>query len=563
MNELKKGFKYEIKKAFILYALTPITIITFLFYNLLFIGFTKIEKIHNKNINTHVSNIIEDEFKNYENDTIELSNNRSIINILLGNENVTTNVYENIYARVNKKNIKSILSIYNNYGEVVLTNSINDYEAEKKLSIYGWDKFGKMNQAPDKVVMMISKEQINVNTRTIYTIGKTIKFEDKIIGFVTFDILENELNDVINVNYDNDIVITDKYRNNIINTNNSLLNNIGKLKKINNYDDIEHIQNTILNGNIYVHTVKYIGFTRKFFIFGEIFLIIIFAILFKFMIYYANKISISKTKSIDILLDAITSAKNGDLNNNVNINTNDEFQVIGEYYNEMIDEIKSLIRKNEEEVKRATLAQIKHLESQFNPHFLFNTLEMLRYMIKANDSKAEKLTLSMARILRYSLDNQTRLTYLIEDIKYIEDYLSIQKLRYEDKFDYDISIGKECEKVIIPKLIIQPIVENSIKYGFKNKDYLILNIFVEQKNDDILIYIADNGEGIKKEELNEIKNTIKNNNNYSKHIGIYNVQKRLSLIYGDDYGIDIISEEGIGTCSIIKIPIKEKGISYD
>jgi len=511
----------------------------------------------------HVSKLIEDEFESYENDTIELSNDKSIINILLGNENITTNVYENIYGKVNKKNIKSILSIYDNYGEVVLTNSINDYEAEKKISIYGWDKFGKMNQAPDKVIMMISKEQINANTRTVYTIGKTIKFEDKIIGFVTFDILENELNDVINVDYDNDIVITDKYRNNIINTNNSLLNNIGKLKKINNYDDIEHIQNTILNGNIYVHTVKYIGFTRRFFIFGEIFLIIIFAILFKFMIYYANKISISKTKSIDILLDSITSAKNGNLNNNVNIKTNDEFQVIGEYYNEMIDEIKSLMIKNEEEVKRATLAQIKHLESQFNPHFLFNTLEMLRYMIKVNDSKAEKLTLSMARILRYSLDNQTRSTYLIEDIKYIEDYLSIQKLRYGDKFDYDIYIGKECEKVIIPKLIIQPIVENSIKYGFENKDYLILNIFAEQKNKDILIYIADNGEGIKKEDLNEIKYTIKNNNNYSKHIGIYNVQKRLSLIYGDDYGIDIISEEGIGTCSIIKIPIKEKGINYD
>lgn len=562
-NNFKKGFKYEIKKAFILYALTPITIITLIFYNVLFIGFMKMEKIHNKNVNDIISDAIEKDFKGYKRDALELSSNKDIINILLENESASNGVYENIYDRVNKKNIKSILYIYDKNGNVILTNSVNGYEDDNNESVYGWGKFGKMRTYPDKVIMLINKQQINVNTRTVYTICKAVKYENEIIGFVAFNILENELNKVINLNSDNDVIITDKYSNNIINSNSSLLDGIGKLKKINESDRIDHVENTIINGEIYVHTIKHVGLIRSFFIYGEVFLIVIFIILFKLMIYYGNKISVNKTKSIDILLDAIVRAKNGDLDNRVSINTNDEFQVIGEYYNEMIEEIQSLMKKNEEEVKRATLAQIKHLESQFNPHFLFNTLEMLKYMIKARDSKAENLTLSMSRILRYSLDNKTRSTYLIEDIKYIEDYLSIQKLRFEDKFDYDIYIEKDCEKVIIPKLIIQPIVENSIKYGFQNKEYLVINIFAEKKNEDVYIYITDSGDGIKKDELEEIKQTIKSKSNYSEHIGIYNVQKRLSLIYGENYGINIVSEEGIGTCSIIKIPIKEGVKNYD
>ena len=255
-NNFKKGFKYEIKKAFILYALTPITIITLLFYNLLFIGFMKMENAHNKNVNDIVSEVIEKDFESYKKDTLELSSNKEIIDILLEKENVSNSVYENIYDRVNKKSIKSILYIYDKSGKIILTNSINGYEGDDNASLYGWGKFGKMRMYPDEVAMMIDKEQLNVNTRTVYAIGKAIKYKNEIIGFVTFNILENELNKVINLNSDNDVVITDKYSNSIINTNNSLLDSIGKMKKINENDKIDHAENIIINGDIYVHTIK-------------------------------------------------------------------------------------------------------------------------------------------------------------------------------------------------------------------------------------------------------------------------------------------------------------------
>lgn len=228
------------------------------------------------------------------------------------------------------------------------------------------------------------------------------------------------------------------------------------------------------------------------------------------MIYYANKIAISKTKSVDELLDGISSVQNGDFTNKVSIKTNDEFELIGDYYNEMVIKVQELIEKNKEEAMQVTLSQIKLLESQFNPHFIFNTLEMLRYMIKAKDDSSEKVLLSMSRILRYSIDNTIRTTKLIEDIKYIQDYLTIQKFRFGNKFDYNISIRDECKNCTIPKLIIQPIVENSIKYGFQDKDYLLINVNSYIKKNNLIIDIIDNGEGISREELFEIERILNN-----------------------------------------------------
>lgn len=554
MDKKRKSFKNEIKKSFILYALTPIMIISFIFYNSLFISFKKLVDRDNKKINNKIAQVIEEEFNSYEKAAINISEDKEINNILLNNGNITNIIYENIYDMVNERKIKSIFHIYDIKGESIMTNSINQNDEVKDSYPYMWGIFKKMNENPNETAMILNRVQINVNTRTVYSIGRAIINNGKIIGFVVFDILENELNDVVNINSNDNVVITDKYNNNIICTNNALLDRIGKLKKIKSDDQIKILSTSRLNGNIYIHTFRSLEFINNLYMIGSIFLIAIFAIFLIVMIYFANKISINKTKSIDELLNALSSVKNGDFTNKVSIDSNDEFQLLGEYYNEMVVKVEELIEKNKEEAMQSNLSQIKLLESQFNPHFIFNTLEMLRYMIKANDKSSEKVLLSMSRILRYSIDNKIRTTKLFEDIKYIEDYLSIQKFRFGNKFDYTIEISDECKQNIIPKLIIQPIVENSIKYGFQNKDYLLINVYAKIEERLLKIYIIDNGEGINDIELKEIKRLLNNDDNTTSHIGLYNVQKRISLLYGDEYGININSEEKKGTKVSIKLP---------
>lgn len=562
MNRKRNTFKYMIKKSFILYSLVPITILTFIFYNTLIAGFSKLSYYDNKNMNNEISQVIEEDFSDYRENIYELSLDTKIMNLLTNKDSSIKDIYEEIYDIVNDKKIKSIFYIYDMNGESILTNSIHDVQ-EKSKTFYNWSRFGKMSRYPDEVVMSAEKIQFESNMRSVYTIGKAILDDyGKIIGFIEFDILENELNNILRCKCDEDIVITDKYNNNIINTNNSLLDGIGKFKMNDYKRDSQLIRNGIIDGIIYVNTIKNIEFIQRFFIIGEIFLIVIFTILFAIMIYFANKISIKNTKSIDELLKGLEYVQNGDFTRKLSINTNDEFQKVEEYYNKMIDKIRELMNKNEEEIKRATLAQIKHLESQFNPHFLFNTLEMLRYMIKMNDKNAEKVTLSMAKILRYSLDNNIRSTRLKDDIRYIEDYLFIQKLRYGNKFDYKICIGEGLENVIIPKLIIQPIIENSIKYGFHSKEYLYININAEVIENMIIISVHDNGDGISKDEVKNINMLLKSDKNESSHIGLYNVQKRIQLIYGYSYGIEISSRQGKGTNIFIKIPLTQ-GDVYD
>ena len=508
-------------------------------------------------MNNKISQVIEEDFSDYRENIYELSLDTKIMNLLTNKDSSIKDIYEEIYDIVNDKKIKSIFYIYDMNGESILTNSIHDVQ-EKSKTFYNWSRFGKMSRYPDEVVMSAEKIQFESNMRSVYTIGKAILDDHgKIIGFIEFDILENELNNILRCKCDEDIVITDKYNNNIINTNNSLLDGIGKFKMNDYKRDSQLIRNGIIDGIIYVNTIKNIEFIQRFFIIGEIFLIVIFTILFAIMIYFANKISIKNTKSIDELLKGLEYVQNGDFTRKLSINTNDEFQKVEEYYNKMIDKIRELMNKNEEEIKRATLAQIKHLESQFNPHFLFNTLEMLRYMIKMNDKNAEKVTLSMAKILRYSLDNNIRSTRLKDDIRYIEDYLFIQKLRYGNKFDYKICIGEGLENVIIPKLIIQPIIENSIKYGFHSKEYLYININAEVIENMIIISVHDNGDGISKDEVKNINMLLKSDKNESSHIGLYNVQKRIQLIYGYSYGIEISSRQGKGTNIFIKIPLTQ------
>ncbi|HEX9025263.1 MAG TPA: histidine kinase [Clostridium sp.] len=556
MREVKrKSFKNEIKKAFILYSLIPIMIISLVFYNGLFIYFIQLVDYENEKINNNIGTVIEDEFQSYEDTCIKIANDEKIHDILLQRATVDTGIYENFYNIVNARKIKSIFHIYNTKGENILSNVINKKNEDSDEYLYMWGLFKKMNENPNNTIMLLNRVQLNVNTRTVFSIGKPIIENNKIIGFVVFDILENELNDIINSNSNDNVVITDKYNNNIISTTNALLDRIGKLRKIQDNENLKVVKAERSNGNVYVYTFKSVAFINNTYFFGEIFLISLFIILFSVLIYFANKIAISKTKSVDKLLSAITSVQKGDLTNKVYINSNDEFQLIGEYYNEMVIKIEELIEKNKEETMQATLSQIKLLESQFNPHFIFNTLEMLKYMIKANDNSAEKVILSMSRILRYSIDNTIRTTTLVEDIKYIQDYLMIQKYRFGNKFDYSINMNDECKTHIIPKLIIQPIVENSIKYGFKSKDYLIVNVDVKIEEDGFMIYITDNGDGIGPERLLEINEILSKNNNSSLHIGLYNVKKRISLLYGEDYGLKIESADGKGTKVTIKLPL--------
>ncbi|MBU3143247.1 sensor histidine kinase [Clostridium sp. CF012] len=556
-NIKRKFFKEEIRKTFILYALTPIIILSFIFYNLLFWYSSKIIEKSNEKYNSSISKVISKEFLSYKTEVDDLVKWEEIKKVLY-NQHGEAIIYEKLYNTVNKHNIRSVFYIFNGKGEVLITNDKGEPQYSKSDDLFMGGVFKKMKDNANKSVMMLNRAQLDVNTRTVYSIGKAITDDNnQVMGFIVFDILENELNKIVHSSTNHHAVITDRYNNNIVSTNNALLDGIGKLKPFLDKENNYVFSNPIIEGNIYIYTITYLDFIKNIYFIGEMFLILIFLILVFSMLFIAKKIAISKTISIDKLLSAIKSVQEGNLDTVVSISSNDEFQVIGQYCNEMIIKINELVEKNKEEARRNALSELKQLEAQFNPHFLFNTLEMLKYMIKIDEKSSTKIIVSMANLLRYSINTNFNKVKIVDDIKYIEDYLIIQKFRFEDNFDFLINLDEVAEKCLIPKLVIQPIIENSIKYGFETKEYLKINIDCRIEKNNLVISILDTGEGMSYEKLSELSKFMDKDENSTNHIGLYNVQKRINLMYGRSYGINIYSKLHEGTEIVINLPVHE------
>ena len=551
----KRFFKKELRKAFIFYAIAPTILLSFVFYNLVYLGSNMLVKHNNQKYNETIAETLNIELNNYRKEAEELVIWPGLKYIISEDIN-DAEAYEQFYNIVNKHSIRSIFYVYNSKGEVIITNSriIPQYSISNDL--FMWGIFKKMRDNPKETTMMLNRAQLDINTRTVYSIGRPVlDSENNIIGFVVFDILENQLNKVINSNTSHHAVITDRYNNNIVTSNTALLDSIGKLMNFSEKEGLYSFTTPLLEGNMFVHTVTAMGFIKRIYFIGEIFLILVFTILLITMSVIAGRVAGNKTKAIDQLLSAIKNVQEGNLDTKVSINTNDEFEVIGHHYNEMLVRLKVLIEKNKEEATRSVLSELKQLEAQFNPHFLFNTLEMLKYMIKVDEKASAKVIVAMSNLLRYSINSAYHKVKLAEDIKYIEDYLLIQKYRFEDNFDYSISLQEQCEACIIPKLILQPLIENSIKYGFDTKKYLKVEIKCTIAGDKLLIEIEDNGEGINEEKLSEILCNLRCNDNNTPHIGLYNVHRRIMLMYGESFGIKIYSKQSEGTRVIITLPV--------
>jgi two-component system, sensor histidine kinase YesM len=244
---------------------------------------------------------------------------------------------------------------------------------------------------------------------------------------------------------------------------------------------------------------------------------------------------------------------------------------IGELYedlNEMIIGIKRLIHDvYEEKLIREQLKnkqkeiEFKMLASQINPHFLFNALETIRMEARHNgDTKVAEMAKMLGKIMRHNLEISDRPVTLKTEFEVVKSYLGIQKFRFGDRVNYSISCEiNPMEYYILPQLI-QPVVENAFVHGLEETgEKGLIEINVNKDNNRLNIIISDNGIGISSDRLNEInKSLAEKENNIGSSIGLSNVNKRIKLFYGKDYGLKIESEQGKGTIVHINLPWKRK-----
>ena len=214
----------------------------------------------------------------------------------------------------------------------------------------------------------------------------------------------------------------------------------------------------------------------------------------------------------------------------------------------------------EQEDKRKS--ELDALQSQINPHFLNNVLQLIKGMaVEGKTEEISRLSTLLGKILAYSVYQPYEDVELKEELEYVKNYMEIQNLRYGGRIFYAIDCEPGLENVRISKLLIQPLVENAIEHGIKGKGRGMISISAERERDSICILVNDNGTGIPEPELADMKRKLEAETVYlqEKSIGVLNVNARLKRKYGGRYGIEVISREGAGTTVIIRLPENGEG----
>lgn len=217
---------------------------------------------------------------------------------------------------------------------------------------------------------------------------------------------------------------------------------------------------------------------------------------------------------------------------------------------------RELIAHNDELLDRRRQMEIKHLEEQFNPHFVYNVMETVRYQISEDPETASEMLLSFASLMRYSVNYGHTKVSLETDVEYVNDYLLLQKARYNNCLLYEFDIPEELLECRVPKLLLQPVIENSITHGYRAGQTLHICVQAEHRDDTLRFTVTDDGAGIPTERLAELRESFERDltNEYTAHVGLYNIQKVIRLTYGAPYGVQIESTEGQGTAVTLTIP---------
>lgn len=262
------------------------------------------------------------------------------------------------------------------------------------------------------------------------------------------------------------------------------------------------------------------------------------------------------SQPIKKLQENMKRVERGDFNIRTEVTQENEIGQLGRTFNLMVTQIKELMdqRIKNQEVKR--MSELKLLQAQINPHFLYNTLDSIIWM--AEGKKHEEVVLmtsALAKLFRASITKNTELVSIRVEIEHITNYLLIQKMRYEENLDYVIDVPDIILSYKTLKILLQPFVENAIYHGIKNMPNSgMVTITAEEKEDNIVFIVADNGIGIPPGKLQKILQSEDNLPNDRKSIGIANVNERIKLYFGIEYGVSISSSPGEGTIVTITLP---------
>ncbi|SDF85062.1 Histidine kinase-, DNA gyrase B-, and HSP90-like ATPase [Paenibacillus sp. cl6col] len=552
-----RTFKESTRHLFQLYAVIPFLILIVLFFI-----FTIINGRMNLTQKTteaaeSISKSMAEVFQQYHEEINRMAISPAVtkyVTTRLGSDKV----YSEFYDFNNRQKVKSIFHI-------VDTDSIFRASSDSPDALYNSFAFGnlinRIEQKSGNTLTEMNSFRYSHDRDTSYTFGKAIVKDKQTIGYIIYQLYESDMQKLIFEQNNEIAMITDEHNTIIATTSNVTKGVLNKFSP--KLDKQGHV---LLNdGTYYMYTKRIPGtpiqvvtlnsYKSEQYTYYTVSIFILAASLLLWVIihFLSNKMSARNSESVDKLILALAQLREGNFNGYVDIHTNDEFEILGDEYNVMLDRLKELMLKNKELSELRTIIEVKQLQSQFHPHFIFNVLETLRYAIKMDANQAQQIVMLLSRLLRYSIGND-RSVQLKDDMNYVRDYLKLQQIRFNERLEYRITVEEETNHVYVPKLLLQPIIENAIKYGYQNQSNVLIEIRIYPSDGKLMLEVCDNGQGMDAETLLKVNRILHSQNNTTQHIGLYNVHRRLVLLYGEESGIHINSKQGTGTCITLTIP---------
>ena len=290
-------------------------------------------------------------------------------------------------------------------------------------------------------------------------------------------------------------------------------------------------------------------------------------IIIAFIYFISRRLSRNITEPITGLAEMTEKFAGGDFSVSYHTKSNDEMSILAESFNSMVKEIETLIEDIHKEQENAKDAELRLLQEQINPHFLYNTLDAIIWMTEAGENqKAIQVIQELSSFFRISLSKGQSEITISDEREHVKSYLEIQRYRYQDIMDYEIDFSEDILEYHIQKLTLQPIVENALYHGIKNKRGKgLISVTGKIDGEDIIFTVKDDGIGMKEDELERLRRLISGEDDVvvksgesdinRNGFGMANVEKRIEKNYGRQYGIKVDSKYMEGTIVTVRIPM--------
>ena len=483
------------------------------------------------------------------------------------------------YAINNRTDVSSILVFGKK--EVLLYKSLYSYR-NAAVDYRGYPWYQEAVENPQKTIVTGPQSHVFLsgNTEKTLSLSKVISSSEdgSFLGVILIDINLNQIAEICTSSYGNDgsafailnqegeLVYSLQQADEILDfQNGDILEKLDQYISGNNsqetmirlLDDryqlcVKHMEDTGWNLVSLMPRstiLKSINNTIKFIVFFGTVLVIVVCLAL-------NSILTQVIKPITLLKNKMDVAETSNLKVRAEVISKDEVGMLSQSYNNMMDRIENLMDQVVKEQESKRKFELEALQAQINPHFLYNTLDSIIWMAESKDNKVVQMTEALAKLFRIALNKGNEFITLENEIEHVRNYLIIQSMRYRNKFDYEITVDEAVKKCCTIKLIIQPIVENSIYHGIKWKKTKG-NIKIKAcKNDGkVWIEVIDDGAGMSPEVCRTILQAdVKREDITGSGVGVRNVSARIKLYFGEAYGLQFESWEGKGTKVTICIP---------